>query len=316
MAFDWAEFKNSLSGESDWHDADDLARMSIDSFRAEGGALRRDMSTGSLKLTGSGIDGHSGPIDGVSEALRNFQRLILATGLAATGHTTMQGQPPLGIVAKTRLNLDGSPLPGSLVLQIVPATSPGEEIAPDGQPELFGDNETQLVDTAVKDALTLLDDGRRVGPDADSSTFLDRIQGYGPRVASTLRDFSLTLVKFNFEPDLTWTQPRRPRLRTHLSIAELAYLSELIAVRELEREPTTLSGVLRTVSDFSAWQLEIGNDDIVRINAKQISADRIATLRIGMTVSVDVDVTEAAGPAGGAKPKYTATSFRILAAEG
>ncbi|WP_125616638.1 hypothetical protein [Specibacter cremeus] len=312
MAFDWEKFKEGLVGKPDWQDADDLARMSIESFRAERGMFRRDMSSGSLRLTGAGITGHSAALDGIADVMRNFQRLVLATGLSSTGHTTLRGQPPADVVAKTRLSLNGSPLPGSLVLQIVPAMSPADEIAPDGQGEFFNDHETQLVDTAMKDALTLLEDGRQIGPDADASEFLSRIQTYGPRVATTLRDFSLSMVKFEFEPDLTWTQPRQPRLRTRLNIAELAHISELIASRKLEREPTTVRGVLRTVSEISAWQLEIDGGEIVRIDAKQIAAEDTATLRTGMVIAVDVSVTEESGPVGEGTSKYSAISFEIL----
>jgi hypothetical protein len=314
MAFDWEQFKKGLVGKPDWQDADDLTRLSIESFRAERGGFRRDMSSGSLRLTGAGIAGHSGSLDGVAEAMHNFQRLILATGLSSTGHTTLRGQPPADVVAKTRLSLNGAPLPGSLVLQIIPAMSPADEIAPDGQAQFFNDHETQLVDTAMKDALSLLEDGRRLGPDADASDFLSRVQAYGPRVATTLRDFSNALVKFEFEPDLTWSQPRQPRLRTRLSIFELAQISQLIASRKLEREPTTVRGVLRTVSEISAWQVEIDGGEIVRIDAKNISSEDTATLRTGMTVAVDVSVTEESGPAGEGTANYSATSFKILGA--
>lgn len=314
MSFDWQQYKASLTGTPAWVDADDLARLSIEAMRAENGVLRRDASSGSLRLTGAGITGHSGAFEGVADAMRNFQRLVLATGLSAQGHTSLRGQPPSDVVAKTRLNLNGSPLPGSLVLQIVPATPPAAELSPDGQTSLFGDeqSEPQLVDTAMKDALGLLNDGRRLGPDADASDFLARIKEHGPRVASTLRDFSAGLVKSGFEPDLTWSQPRQPRLRTRLSTAELVHIGELIASRELEREPTTVRGILRTVSDISAWQLEVEENEIVKVDAKKIPAADTATLRTGMMVSVDVTVTEEAGPAGEVKPKYTATAFSIL----
>lgn len=314
MAFDWDQFRANVQGEAEWQDADDLARMSIESLRAEHGLLRRDASSGSLRLTGPGITVHSGAIDGIADTLRNFQRLVLATGLAAKGHKSLRGQPPVDVVSKTRLNLNGSPLPGSLILQIVPATSPADEISPDGQVGLFGDDnaEPQLVDTALKRALGLLEDGRRLGPDADTSDFLTRIREYGPRVATTLRDFSTGLVKSGFEPDLTWSQPRQPRLRTRLSAAELAHIGELIASRELELEPTTIRGILRTVSEISAWQLEVEDGEIVKIDAKKIPTANTATLRTGMSVSVDVAVTEETGPAGEVKPKYTATSFTML----
>jgi len=314
MAFDWEQFKANVQGEAEWQDADDLARMSIETLRAEHGLLRRDASSGSLRLTGPGITIHSGAIDGIADTLRNFQRLVLATGLAVKGHKSLRGQPPADVVSKTRLNLNGSPLPGSLILQIVPTTSPADEISPDGQVGLFGDDnaEPQLIDTAMKRALGLLEDGRRLGPDADTSDFLARIREYGPRVATTLRDFSTGLVKSGFEPDLTWFQPRQARLRTRLSTAELAHIGELIASRELELEPTTIRGILRTVSEISAWQLEIEDGEIVKIDAKKIPAANTATLRTGMSVSVDVSVTEETGPAGEVKPKYTATSFTVL----
>ncbi|WP_369062152.1 hypothetical protein [Kocuria rhizophila] len=243
------------------------------------------------------------PIDGIADTLRNFQRLVLATGLAVKGHKSLRGQPPADVVSKTRLNLNGSPLPGSLILQIVPTTLPADEISPDGQVGLFGDDnaEPQLIDTAMKRALGLLEDGRRLGPDADTSDFLARIREYGPRVATTLRDFSTGLVKSGFEPDLTWSQPRKARLRTRLSTAELAHIGELIASRELELEPTTIRGIVRTVSEISAWQLEIEDGEIVKIDAKKIPAANTATLRTGMSVSVDVSVTEETGPAGEVK---------------
>ena len=312
MAFDWEQFKANVQGEAEWQDADDLARMSIETLRAEHGLLRRDASSGSLRLTGPGITIHSGAIDGIADTLRNFQRLVLATGLAVKGHKSLRGQPPADVVSKTRLNLNGSPLPGSLILQIVPTTLPADEISPDGQVGLFGDDnaEPQLIDTAMKRALGLLEDGRRLGPDADTSDFLARIREYGPRVATTLRDFSTGLVKSGFEPDLTWSQPRQARLRTRLSTAELAHIGELIASRELELEPTTIRGIVRTVSEISAWQLEIEDGEIVKIDAKKIPAANTATLRTGMSVSVDVSVTEETGPAGEVKPKYTATSSR------
>ncbi|WP_431696245.1 hypothetical protein [Kocuria rhizophila] len=314
MAFDWEQFKANVQGEAEWQDADDLARMSIETLRAEHGLLRRDASSGSLRLTGPGITIHSGAIDGIADTLRNFQRLVLATGLAVKGHKSLRGQPPADVVSKTRLNLNGSPLPGSLILQIVPTTLPADEISPDGQVGLFGDDnaEPQLIDTAMKRALGLLEDGRRLGPDADTSDFLARIREYGPRVATTLRDFSTGLVKSGFEPDLTWSQPRQARLRTRLSTAELAHIGELIASRELELEPTTIRGIVRTVSEISAWQLEIEDGEIVKIDAKKIPAANTATLRTGMSVSVDVSVTEETGPAGEVKPKYTAMSFTVL----
>ncbi|BAU96213.1 hypothetical protein N24_1951 [Corynebacterium suranareeae] len=133
-------------------------------MRGEHDLLRRDASSGALRLTGPGITIHSGAIDSIADALRNFQRLVLTTGLAVRGHTSLRGQSQADIVSMTRLNSNGSALPGSLILQIISATSPADEIVPDDQVGLFGDDnsEPQLVDTAMKRALELLNDGRRL----------------------------------------------------------------------------------------------------------------------------------------------------------
>lgn len=218
----------------------------------------------------------------------------------------------MDVIAKTRLRLNGASLPGSLVLQIISAMSPADEIAPDGQAEFFNDHETQMVDAAIKSAFSLLEDGRRLGPDVDASDFLSKVQTYGLRVATTLRDFSNSLVKYEFEPDLAWRQPRQPRLRTRLNTSELAHISQPIASRKLEREPTTVRGVLRTVSEISAWQVEIDASEIVRIEAKKIAAEDTATLCTGMVLAVAVTVTEEGGPAGEGTAKFSAISFKVL----
>lgn len=312
MTFDWGSFKEKLTDSPDWLDSDDLARMSMDSFRAEGGGPRRVASSGLLRLTGAGIRGHAGSFDGISEALRNFQRFVLSTGLASVGHKSLRGQAPIDVVSKTRLNLSGSPLPGSLVLRMVPAMPPSEEIAPDGEVALFGDEDDQLIDTAVKDALGLLDEGRLMGSDVEESVFLSDLESRGPRVASTLRDFVVSLVKYEFEPDIAWSQPRHSRMRTCLSTTELARISGAISSRELERDPATLRGVIRTVSDIAAWQLELDSGEILRIESVGIPKEQTSTLTTGAIVSIDVDVTEESSPAGESKQKYAATSFELL----
>lgn len=312
MVFDWKKFQDELIGEPDWDDAEDLGRLSMESFIAEHSSLRRDASSGLLRLTGAGISGNAGPIDGVSDALRNFQRLVLATGMSLAGHKSLQGSAPADIVGKTRLNLNGSPLPGSLVLRIAPAMSPSEEIAPTGQHGLFGDTDTQVIDRAMKEALSLLEEGKRFGVSPDESDFLARIYDSGPRVASSLRDFTKGLASFEFEPSLTWSQPRHPRVKTSLVVSELARIRDAIESNELEREPTTIRGVLRTVSEIRPWQIETAENQFVTIVASHISASETSTLQTGMLVSVDVSVVEKFGPASSLRTEYTATTFTVL----
>jgi hypothetical protein len=315
MAFDWKKYRDGLEGESEWDDAEDLGRLSMESFFAKHSPLRRDISSGQLRLSGPGVTGNTAPIDGVSAALRNFQRLVLATGMSLAGHKSLQGPAPADVVTKTLLNLDGSPLPGSLVLNMTPAMSPAEEIAPTGQRNMFGDPDTQAIDFAVKDALALLEEGRRFGADSDKSDFLERLKDSGPRVASALRDFTESLADFEFEPSLSWQQPRHPRIKTSLVVSELAIIRDAIESNELEVEPTTIRGILRTVSEIKAWQIEIGHKQLVSINARHIPVSETSTLRTGMHITVNVRVMLKSGPASNPTTEYIATSFTVDGSE-
>jgi hypothetical protein len=216
------------------------------------------------------------------------------------------------MVSRTKLNLDGSPMPGSLVLAFTPATVPEVELATNGHEDFTNPDSKQAVDLAVADAIGLLNEGRLIGPNADEALFLSKVSDFGPRVASTLRDFTKTLVEGEYEPEIRWMQPRVKALSARLSIPELTHIGQLVTSRELAKEPATIRGKLRTVSDISSWKLEVSGGDIVSVVAKHIPQSEVAHLRLGMTVKVAATVTEEVGPSGSANAKYVATSFEIV----
>lgn len=310
--FDWDSLRRQpLNEELLWEDASDLARLSIASFIAENSPIRRDLSSGFVRLTGAGVDGHAASLDGVAATIHNFQRLVTATGLALTGWRTLRGRAPADALAKTKLNLDGSAMPGSLILQLVPATLPGTEIMPSGQGEFFRDDDSQLVDQAMKKSIQLLNYGAALSADADTSPFLGEVNEAGPRVASALRDLTKGLVDEGFATEVVWEQPRNARLRSRLSVPQLAQIAGLVASRELAREPVVLVGVLRTVSDISPLKLEIAPNEFESINASRIARDVIAGLNVGVRVRVEADVSEDVSPGGEAKVHYAATRIDI-----
>jgi len=315
MSFDWDSYRRDLkprSGERGWIDAEDLSRLSLDAMRAENSVVRRVTSSGSLRLTGAGVTGHSAVMDDVADTMRHFQRLVLATGLAQAGHRSLRGQPSPDVVAKTKLKLDGAPMPGSLVLAFVPSVAPMEELTKNGHEDITNPTSHQAVDVAVSDALGLLNEAQLLGPDADETNFLGHLTALGPRVASTLRDFTKTLVSSEFEPEIRWMKPNERALRSRLTLSQLSYLQKIVTSRELAKEPTTVVGKLRTVSDISAWKVEIEDGSIVSIVAKLISEAEVAELRLGTTVRVHATVTEEVGPSGEGAAKYVATSVEVV----
>lgn len=315
MTVDWGAYRESLNVSAEdvsWADSDDLGQLSLSTFMLERTGVRRDLSFGTLRLLGDGVSGHAAPLDAVGTVLRNFQRLVLATGLAAEGFKSVQGRLPAGVVQKTRLLLDGVPTPGSMILHVVPAASPADEIVPSGQTEITPPEESQTVDRAVRDALGLLDAAREAGPDLDESRFLRELTEAGPRVATTLKDLADSLVAGDFETELTWRQPRKPRTRVTLTRAELVYVGQAIQSRQLEKEPVTLIGTVRTVSDLSPLRLDVAELGIVTVTTSNLTHDLITSLMVGMRIAVRADVTEETYPAGEPKLLYAAESVEIL----
>jgi hypothetical protein len=313
MSFDWNAYRSALpANEAAWEDAEDLGRLSVSAFLSEQAPLRREVSSGIVRLTGSGVSGHSAPVEHVANVMRNFQRLVLASGLSLSGFKTLRGRLPSDVVSKTLLHLDGSALAGSLVLTVVPATLPEQEISPDGQAEFFRDNEKQLVDQAVERSVDLLNLSKSIGPSADDSVFLSEVLEAGPRVASTIRDLADSLIQGGFGTELTWNEPGQRRLVARLNVSELSNLSSLVGSRELGREPTVLTGIARTVSDIAPLRVEIADDQIESIQADEISHEVIAALRVGMMLRIHASVTEDISAGGEVTTHYRATSIEIL----
>lgn len=316
MSFDWESYRSNLLNEPPavaWEDAEDLGRLSVSAFLSEQSPIRRESSSGFVRLSGSGVHGHSAPVEHVANVMRNFQRLVLASGLSLSGFKTLRGRLPNDVVSKTLLHLDGTAMAGSLVFTVVPATLPGNEISPGGQAEFFREDEKQLVDKAVEQSVGLLNSSKQLSADPDDSEFLANVLEAGPRVASTLRDLADSLVQGRFNTELAWNEPGERRIVSRLSVPELAHLSTLVASRELAKEPTVLTGIARTVSDIAPLRVEIADNQIETIHADDIPHEVIAAIRVGMTLRIEASVTEDVSAGGEVRTRYTASAIEILA---
>lgn len=295
-----------------WRDAHDLARLSIESLAIETTLVRRDRSRGSIRLVGSGVHGHSVRVDSLAKTLANFQRLVLASGMSLEGHRSLKGQPPPMVVSRTRLRVEAAPSPGSLIIGFVADSPVAAEVAPDGQPDILGDEST-LLDRAIEKSMGLLVTGKELGADADESEFIDLIEEAGPRVASTLRDLVESFIEASIEPEIVWMQPRLPKTFVSVSTPELILISQLVSSRSLAREPVELVGVIHTVSDMSPLKIETIDGETVSVDASRLPYESIRSLNVGDYIRVTADVTEEQTPGGEPIAKYTATAVEKLA---
>jgi len=317
MSTDWNEYRRRLEESVEpvlWQEPQELSRLSLETLFGEFSPIRRDRSSGFIRFTGGGINGTAARVDHVADAMKNFQRLVLATGASLEGFKTLRGKVPAQYVSRTNLHLQGSALPGSLILELAPEFLPSQEIVPDGQAPLFGDTETtQLVDRAIVASLELLQLSKSVGADADESAFLGELAERGPRVATTLRDLASSLVDAQFDTEIAWEQPRAASVRTKMTVPQLQQLGLLVASRELEKEPIVLRGLLRTVSDIGPWKVEVNPGEVETVDASGIAAAVTKTMSVGTYVEVKATVTEDASPGGASVTHYAATEITVIA---
>lgn len=315
MPFDWKHYSEQMPTDTpaaSWVDGSDLARLSVQAMLGGNSLIRRDLSQGTIRLAGAGVTGHSAHVDDVANAMRAFQRLVTTSGMALEGHRSLKGAVPIDVANRTQLNLSGSALPGSLVLVLVPATPPGHEILPSGQAEFFHDDESQLVDRAVGNAVELMALAKTLGADADAGPLLERVKANGPRVASALQDFAQKLADAEFATDITWDQPRQPRVRTTMTPPELRLLSAVIASRELAEAPTVISGIVRTVSDIADMRVEVAPGDLVAVDVERIPGTQIQSMHVGQRVTVHATQFEETSPGGDVRTKYRAERVDVI----
>ncbi|KYJ97530.1 hypothetical protein AUV07_14975 [Microbacterium sp. CH1] len=159
------------------------------------------------------------------------------------------------------------PLLGSMVFEVGPETLPEAELIAEGGVAIFDQRQRQFVDECVVDAIGLVRVAHQIGPNADEGEFIQLVQEGGPRVASAVREFARGVEQADFEVDLEWREPSHETQRATFNKADAALVRQLVVARELDQEQVSLAGTLVTLSTRDRWQLDIGDDHIVVIDA-------------------------------------------------
>lgn len=295
----------------------DFTRRSIERIaREEAGTSRVIPSRGVVHLTGDGVQGHSAPMDHVALLLSRFQSIVRSIG-ASLEHNLSRRRLPADLLAKTALVIDASPQPGSLIINIHPELDGMDDVYPQGVhllPE--PDQEMSLADRSI-DAFSALV-SRVNGAEATQNDALETIKPFGPRVATSLRDFAEGVERAQFDFELSWQAPAAETISATLSTIEASALTAALRVQE-DQEPTEdiITGQVRTVS--SHLQLEIYGsssvDDEVtfRVDRGELSDTDIARAQVYSMVKVRVRVDWREKPGGETVARYMALSLEVLA---
>lgn len=305
--------------------ASDLDRISFESFvSSHANQPGRNLSSrGRLHVIEGDSSEHRADMRNLSKLLLNFQNLADSVGGALNGHRSNRGKLPSTVLEKTRLDLNASPMPGSVVFSISPRILPSAEL--EGRDTAFIDPETdQLLDLVFPKInelfglMVALPDDPAQELEADNSILANQLRELGPRVASSLHHLADSSYHSNLSLDLSWEEPGRPTLQSDRltpSLAERA--AKLISHSSTDEEESRIMGVMRTVSDITALAItpfENGNPlETIHVVGSDLPEGSLEGIEVGSCVVIEVVVTRTSGSFSGEEgEKYRATAIRLL----
>ncbi|MCO6661018.1 hypothetical protein KJZ00_09755 [Cutibacterium avidum] len=287
-------------------DPDDLARSSFEAMVAkQTGTPRAARSAGTLHFTGNGVTGHTMSVDDFTCLIAGFQTLVGAVGGRLRGVTSARGALPADVRHHTRLLVEGSPLPGSVRVDLTPAVRGIDEAEPDGQPALTGAETRPLADESIARAFELLS----ITDGADMDGWADDVAQAGPRVARSLRRLFADIDRADICMDALWAEPGRPTERTSVSRADARRAITAIDNRSLTEEVRTLHGTIHTVSDRRPLGLMVDGQSVA-VATDELASDVIRSMHVGQQVTIDVIERVESGPQG-ERVTYTATGLTV-----
>ena len=297
----FARLKSAYDPDATVPDPADVTRWAIEdhvrSLQPDPGRTLK--SRGVLRLHGEGVEGNSAPLQAVGDVAMKFQDLIDAMGSSLRGVKTAKGRLPNDVLKRTKLDLVASPAAGSGALIVAPHSDPAEETAPEGQVSLFSEDSRQLADQAIEATLNLLELGSRPDPVADD--FVERIQEWGPRVASAILKASNSFSKRNFDLEISWKEPSKKGANLDVTAEQFGRIFSVIDRRELTQEDIVFVGKIQTVSNVVDLDLEIVNaaaeTELIKLSREELEGRIPSDLQLDEEVKVQAraDYTLAAG---------------------
>ncbi|MEE8702067.1 hypothetical protein [Bifidobacterium crudilactis] len=273
-------------------------------------------------IEGTGRE-HRADLENVSQLISSFQGLVSSLGGAIRGKKNVRGKLASDIVRDTRLKLDASPLPGSVILSISPEAEPKDELK--GEDEALIDPKTdQLLDEvfpqldSLFEQMVQLPEDPSQELDAENSALANTLQDLGPRVASSLRHLTDISSASDFSIDISWEQPLKSTIRTSRLLPDIAQrVTTLIANSATDEEIIEISGKMRTVSDIEALAITPFSDDgkegkALHISGTDLSDGALTGISVGSRVVIQTAVTRTSGTIDGrSHEKYKAINIRL-----
>ncbi|HEY4237425.1 MAG TPA: hypothetical protein VGM45_08830 [Gaiellaceae bacterium] len=141
----------------------------------------------------------------------------------------------------------------------------------------------------------------------EAQAFVERVREGGPRLASAVRTFARAIESAEFDLDLEWREPNQATRRATFTRQDAGVVRHLVVSRELEVELQDLVGTLITLSTTRAWQLSVGQDSVLTVDASNLEPASAQALHLGERVTIRARAIQHALPGGG-----TSTTFEAV----
>jgi hypothetical protein len=127
-----------------------------------------------------------------------------------------------------------------------------------------------------------------------------------------VRNLASAVIDTGIEVEWSWAVPNGGRRVAKLSTAGARWFGEVVAGRNLDVEEVTIRGVLHTISDTMAWEMQAEGGERIRLKQGDIPPSTISALHVGQRVRVLASVEVQLMPGGTERADYTALSVDAL----
>jgi len=306
-----ARMRDQWSGNNDPHpyEPGDLTRLGVEALvRRETGTARSLHSTGVLRFTGDGVEGHSADLDDIGTLSSAWQRAVTATGAALEHVKSIRGKFSASVILRTQLVLTASPLPGSVLFVVEPKQSPMTEAEPNGQTTTEELAQRPLADRASERLVEFLAAGTEQGPEV-ADAIATQLRDLGPRVGGAINALTQAIDRSNVTLEVSWREPAKPTRRASVSPSKAKFIREIVEGRGLDAEPEILVGPLQTISSRQRWAIDT-TDGLVQFDASGLPQAELHRWKVDDWVEVEVTVAVRERGDGRMERKHTATAIR------
>lgn len=238
---------------------------------------RQNLDRMNLRFTGQQTRGHQLGVRAATKAILALQESLSSVGASLLDRVTRAGRIPADILTATELRFTPRLAPGSLEFTLV---HPEEDA-------LFETDTPDLFDQAFSALLALFVDLKQT--ELDSTSVVERLQGFGPRTAKHLFDLCQVLLQEDLGVDLEWEKKSGRRTTAAIDQRSAAYLKELAQNNTTSTRVRTLVGSLTTVSEIDKQAIVLDDTTKVLLDA---SADFQDALQKAYRQRVVATVTE------------------------